>query len=108
MMLRSEIVSVWGKADAYSVTFEKRENLWVCSVPTDLSDGAYECCFYAKNEKGTVTSWTGTLYMCSGICRIDVLPFTHTLMFKENKNPVIAFERQNFEINFIKECKHLE
>ena len=104
----SEIISVWGKADSHSVTFEKRESLWVCSVPTDLSDGAYECCFYAKNEKGTVTSWVGTLYMCSGICRIDVLPFTHTMIFKESKAPVIVAESQNCEIKFIKECKHLE
>ena len=65
-MNESEIISVWGTADNYELTFVKNGSTWDVTVPPDLSDGTYACEIFAKNEYHRIAHWTGFLYMHYG------------------------------------------
>ncbi len=72
-MARSQIVRVWGKADSFDIEFTYEEGIrWECSVPPDISDGVYAAEIYAMNTLGETAHWCGELFMCNGICHLEI------------------------------------
>lgn len=119
----SRVIRVYGVCDDWQVEFANvKENLWQCSVPTDLTDGQYACKFYAVDDDGDIGLWCGVLYMSSGkVCieieddPIGITFVSETLSFSADTGDGLCFtvepERLLFEfaaetLNFdvVKEC----
>ena len=104
-MSRPEILRVWGKADSFDIEFSKTEGLWVCTVPPDTKDGQYAAEVHAINEFGQTAYWTGTLYMCNGICHLELKETPYVIMFLSETDRLCFFE-QSHEITIRKGCEH--
>lgn len=71
--MRSKIKRVWGKCDKFDVEFSLLSTgEWVCTVPPDTDDGQYAVEIFAYNEAGKTSCYTGILYMCSGVCHLEI------------------------------------
>lgn len=84
-MNKPRIIRVWGKADSFDIEFSKTEGgTWECSVPPDVSDGMYAVQIFAVNEFNEKASWSGFLYMCSGLCHLEITekPFAFSVVQK--------------------------
>ena len=104
-MSRSEILRVWGKADSFDIEFSKTGGLWVCAVPPDTKDGQYAVEVHAINEFEQTAYWTGTLYMCNGICHLELKETPYVIMFLSEPEMLRFFEPTH-EIIIKKGCEH--
>lgn len=123
-MIKAKILRVWGKADSFDIEFEhKGGTRWICRVPPDTKDGQYATEIRAVNEFGETAYWTGILYMCGGVCHLEILsePFTfwfsasridvtavcQELLHISEKMRAIVFGEPDFEIHIKKGCCHV-
>lgn len=73
MMKKPKIVRLYGKADNLDIEFTYvGGTTWTCEVPPDMDDGVYAVELTAVNEYGEATYWTGELYMCGGVCHMEI------------------------------------
>lgn len=100
---RSEIVRVWGKADGLNIEFEKKGDRWLCLVPPDTQDGQYACEINARNAAGKTAFYTGILYMCSGVCHLEIAAKSAKL---ESLKCVVSV-RPKHEIIIRRGCRHV-
>lgn len=66
------ITRVYGKADNFELEFTWDGSVWNAAVPADLSDGKYVCEFYAVDNYGFTSYYTGILYMFDGKAVIEL------------------------------------
>lgn len=122
-MKTPRIVRVWGKADTFDIEFTHiKGGVWSCQIPPDTKDGQYATEIHAINEYGETAYWTGILYMCGGVCHLEIIaqPYTfwfsvssidlsfaycHPLVFKAVEG-CLRLEEQNYEITIEKGCCH--
>ena len=72
-MERPPITRVWGKADGFDIEFTHKEGAeWLCSVLPDTADGQYAVEIWALNSVGLTDFWSGFLYMCNGLCHLEI------------------------------------
>lgn len=71
--MRYEIARVWGKADSFDIEFTHKGGAkWSASVPPDFKDGVYATEIWALNVFGERAYWAGELFMCNGVCCIEI------------------------------------
>ena len=104
-MNRPKILRVWGRADGFDLEFKKEGELWDCTVPPDTKDGQYAVEIHGVNEFGQTAYWTGTLYMCNGICHLELKEVLYVINFKKQGDPV-RFLEQTHALTIRKGCKH--
>lgn len=100
---KPEVVRVWGKADGLDIEFEKRGGKWLCLVPPDTKDGQYACEINAYNAAGKTAFYAGILYMCSGVCHLQI----NTKSAKLDGSKYAVFVRSKHEIIIRKGCRHV-
>ena len=101
---RSPIVRVWGKADSFDIEFSQSSSgKWTCKVPPDTKDGQYACELKAQNEAGKTAYYTGILFMCSGVCHVDLKP--RCTEIREEKYHVKIGEKYRLPVE--KGCCHV-
>ncbi len=109
--MRLPIIEVWGNADSYPLTFTPEEGIkWKVQVPPDLHDGAYECSIGAKNEAGEMGFWAGWLYMCNGICHLELRPQQYRIIYEPSETCRLVFalpEESGYRIIFERKCGHV-
>lgn len=72
-MNRPKIVRLYGEADSFDIEFtHKGGTIWTAKVPPDTDDGVYSVELTAVNELGETAYWTGELYMCGGVCHMEI------------------------------------
>lgn len=103
---RTEIIRVWGKADEFDIEFTHQGGTrWTCKVPPDTVDGQYAVELWAMNILGETTYWTGELFMCNGICHLNIFDAPYRIWLK----PVFDALRicgQTKQVFIRKECPH--
>lgn len=74
-MSKPKIKEVTGTADEFNLVFSKGEDgLWQCFVPPDTRDGMYAVTIKAVNVINETAFWSGFLYMCNGVCHLELRP----------------------------------
>lgn len=104
-MNRPKILRVWGKADNLDIEFSKEGERWACTVPPDTKDGQYAAEIHVINEFSQTAYWTGTLYMCNGVCHLEIKEVPYVIMFSKNTDRLFFLE-QSHEIIIRKGCEH--
>lgn len=99
---KPEIVRVWGRADSFDIEFKNVGGRWICRVPPDTDDGQYACEINARNAAGKTAFYTGILYMCSGICHLELKTKETRLECEEH---AVKFSAKH-EIFIEKGCRH--
>ena len=66
------ITAVTGSADGHELVLTPKGNGWQATLPPDLADGQYVVTLTAVNEAGNTTDYRGVLYLCAGICRLEM------------------------------------
>lgn len=93
-MSRAEILRVWGKADSFDLEFtHKGGTKWVCSVPPDTVDGHYAVEVWAINALGQTAHWTGELFMCNGVCHVELFSLPYQIWLTCS-SPSVSFDRK--------------
>lgn len=100
-----KIIRVWGKADNFDIELSEKGGRWVCTVPPDTADGQYAVELHAVNLFGETAYWTGTLYMCNGVCHLEIKEVPYVIMFSKNTDRLFFLE-QSHEILIRKGCEH--
>lgn len=123
-MSRSKIIRVWGKADSFDIEFVHiKGDIWSCEIPPDTKDGQYAVEIQAVNEYGETAYWTGTLYMCGGVCHLEIIAQPYLFWISARslelevscRSPlcfaplprIFAFCWQNYKITIKKGCGHV-
>lgn len=71
--MKGEIVRVWGRADAFDLSFGKRgDKTWETLIPPDMTDGQYAAEIFAEDQYGATALWSGILYMHSGTAHLHL------------------------------------
>jgi len=104
-MSRPKIIRVWGKADDFDIEFHESGGRWICTVPPDTKDGQYAVEIHAINVFGEMAYWTGTLYMCNGVCHLELFEIPYAIIFQKECEP-ISFLEQDYTIMIYKEHEH--
>ena len=100
-----KIIRVWGRADNFDIELSEKGGRWVCTVPPDIADGQYAVELHAVNLFGETAYWTGTLYMCNGVCHLEIKEVPYVIMFSKNTDRLFFLE-QSHEILIRKGCEH--
>lgn len=66
-------------------------------MPPDTKDGVYAVELWAVNAIGEIGHWTGELYMCSGVCCVQIFVKPYQVWFRDRKYKIIIG----------KECGHV-
>lgn len=104
-MDRPKIVRLYGRADNFELEFSHQGGTtWTCTVPPDTDDGIYAVELTAVNEYGESAYWTGELYMCKGVCHIEIMKNDFTFWFSPLS--VLAVSSSVTEIAVRKGCVH--
>lgn len=108
-MKKPRIVRVWGKADNFDIEFKKSEKSggkWLCAIPPDTKDGQYATEIFGINEYGEKAYWTGILYMCGGVCHLEIMAQPFTFWLSERRFSFVV-EEPNYVIIIKKGCEHV-
>jgi len=104
--VRYKIARVWGKADSFDIEFtHKGGTRWSASVPPDYNDGVYACEIWALNEYGETAYWAGVLFMCDGVCCIDIKQSGFQIWIQPRRLQFTPSERIQFIVR--KGCTHV-
>ncbi|MCM1544860.1 MAG: PF13754 domain-containing protein [Ruminococcus sp.] len=105
-MSKARVVRLYGKADNFDIELKRDESgWWSCDVPPDMSDGQYAVELHAINEYGESAYWTGELFMCSGVCHLEIKEQKFVIWFQPKKFE-IKFQQPKFEMIIRKGCPH--
>ena len=66
------ITAVRGSADGHALVLTPTGSGWRAILPPDLADGQYVVTLTATDEAGNSTDYRGVLYLCAGICRLEL------------------------------------
>lgn len=66
------ITAVHGRADGHELVLTPADNGWQTTLPPNLADGQYVVTLTAADEAGNVSEYRGVLYLCAGICRLEM------------------------------------
>lgn len=78
-----EVVRVWGYADNFELELtHKGGTKWETYVPPETKDGMYAVEIHAINRSGEKSYWNGVLYMCNGVCHLEIKPCAYQLLIK--------------------------
>lgn len=106
-MEKPEVIRVWGKADEIELEFSHAGGAeWKCSVPPDTVDGQYSTEIYAMNAAGEFAYWTGFLYMCNGVCHLEIHQSPYRIRVKEAHRRIVQFCPSKTRIEIRKRCIH--
>ena len=106
-MSRSKIIRVWGKADSFDIEFVHiKGGIWSCQIPPDTKDGQYAAEIHAVNEYGETAYWTGILYMCGGVCHLEIMAQPFTFWLSERRLSFVV-EEPNYAVIVKKGCEHV-
>lgn len=104
--MSTDVKRVWGKADGLSLEFTyKGEEQWETAVPPDTKDGVYAVELWAINGAGELGHWTGELFMCSGVCCINIFSQPYQIWFKTQRHQIVIDKR--LIIMFERGCNHV-
>lgn len=104
-MNRPKIVRLYGRAGSFDIEFtHKGGTIWTAKVPPDTDDGVYSVELTAVNELGETAYWTGELYMCGGVCHMEIMKNDYVFWFAPLTNVEISSETSNIYIR--KGCPH--
>ena len=68
------ITAVRGSADGHALVLTPAGGGWRAILPPDLADGQYVVTLTATDEAGNVSDYRGVLYLCAGVCRLELRP----------------------------------
>lgn len=68
------ITAVTGSADGHALVLTPAGDGWRATLPVDLADGQYVVTLTATDEAGNAADYRGVLYLCTGICRLELRP----------------------------------
>lgn len=104
--MRYEIARVWGKADLFDIEFtHKGGTKWSASVPPDFKDGVYATEIWALNVFGERAYWAGELFMCNGVCCIEIEQSSCQLWLSPRNYQFTILDRLALTIR--KGCRHV-
>ena len=104
-----KITRVWGKADSFDIEFTYIGGTrWKASVPPDKNDGVYAVGIWAMNEYGEVAYWAGELFMCGGVCCLNIHQSAYQIWFLPFNYRIEVSERGGFEVDVKPRKYHLE
>lgn len=63
---------VHGRADGHELVLTPVGSEWQATLPPNLTDGQYVVTLTAADEAGNVSEYRGVLYLCAGICRLEM------------------------------------
>lgn len=100
------ITRVWGKADTFDIEFEYAGGTrWTCRVPPDTQDGQYAVEIWAINEFKETAYWTGELYMCGGVCHLELHESPYLIWIEPQEIAIdIIKSKLNYVIEISKGC----
>lgn len=106
MIGKPKITQVTGWADSFELSLTKAQNgLWEISVPPDTQDGVYAVSLKAVNELGETSYWTGFLYMCNGVCHLEMKPEKYSIVFSQKEYKLLMSEPK-YKVFFEEGCRH--
>ena len=104
-MSKPKIIRLYGRADTFDLEFvHEGGTTWRCAVPPDTDDGVYSVELTAVNELGETAYWTGELYMCGGVCHMEI--FKPDYMFWFAPLTSVEFSSETSSIYIGKGCPH--
>lgn len=74
------ITAVHGSADGHALVLTPTGGGWRATLPPDLADGQYVMTLTADDEAGNSTDYRGVLYLCAGICKLELRQETAALL----------------------------
>lgn len=100
------ITRVWGKADSFYIEFTHAGGTrWKASVPPDRKDGVYAAEIWAVNEFGETAYWAGELFMCGGVCCIEIQQSGFQIWIQPRKHQLEFLDRRQLIVR--KGCCHV-
>ena len=81
-MERAKVIRVFGKADSFDIELTPNGDRWEVDIPPDLTDGVYAVQLTAINEVGDEAHWVGELFMCNGVCCINLVDYAYDMRIK--------------------------
>lgn len=104
--MSTDVKRVWGTADNIALEFKYlgRER-WETTVPPDTKDGVYAVELWAINGAGELGYWAGELFMCSGVCCIEIEQSGFQIWIKPRRLQFTPSERIQFIVR--KGCTHV-
>ncbi len=104
--MRYKIARVWGKADSFDIEFKHLGGTrWKASVPPDYNDGVYAVEIWALNEFGETAYWAGELFMCDGVCCIEIQQSGFQIWIQPRKRQLELLDRRQLIVR--KGCCHV-
>lgn len=104
--MRYKIARVWGRADSFDIEFKHLGGTrWSASVPPDYNDGVYAVGIWALNEFGETAYWAGELFMCDGVCCIEIQQSGFQIWIQPRKQQLTLSDRRKIIIR--KGCCHV-
>lgn len=106
----AKIIRVWGKADSFDIELTKKGGRWEVNVPPDLADGVYAVALTAMDSLSKATYWAGELFMCNGICCMNIEASNYDITFRKTVNKAqypVQLSVSKYELVFRKGCPHV-
>lgn len=95
------IATVRGSADEHELVLTSTGDGWRATLPPNLADGQYVVTLTATDAAGNSTDYRGVLYLCAGICSLQLQrEKTAFLLLPDNLTVCLLPER--WQVQFVR------